>query len=391
MIRELPYTAPPGVIDAIGALARTEDLAFSPNNRRLAIAGFARNRVTVFDIDIARSADGARVVLTGGAELVSAALQYPHGLDFVDDDTLITTNRGSGVAVFELPTGEADVPLHDVHPVVTWPAGSATLLDAPGSVSVGGLGENACEILVCNNAGHTLTRHVVERDTCVVRRSDVLLQRYLDIPDGVAVSPDRRWIAVSNHNTHNVLLYENSPRLNAETEPDGILRRVLYPHGLRFSADGRYLFVADAGAPHVHVYSQHHDDWRGVRPPVATVRIMDDAVFQRGRHNPEEGGPKGLAIDRSSSVLAVTSECQPLAFFDMAALVQHAERGDTAHEQRILDVRYELSLMRESQSARQQILEQARQNSSWSSLAAPLRRLRVYLRRRALLPPADDG
>jgi hypothetical protein len=61
--------------------------------------------------------------------------------------------------------------------------------------------------------------------------------------------PIRRWFAVSNHETHSVLLYQQGPSLTADSEPDGILRCVTYPHGLRFSADGYHLFVADAGAP----------------------------------------------------------------------------------------------------------------------------------------------
>ena len=44
---------------------------------------------------------------------------------------------------------------------------------------------------------------------------------------------------------------------------------------------------------------------------------MDDATFLRGRYNPEEGGPKGIDVDRDMSVLATTCEHQPLAFFDL--------------------------------------------------------------------------
>ena len=60
----------------------------------------------------------------------------------------------------------------------------------------------------------------------------------------------------------------------------------------------------------------------------ATVRIMDEAVFQR--ENLEEGGPKGLDIDASSKILAVTWACQPLAFFDVAVLLQQAFAGGSA-------------------------------------------------------------
>ena len=94
------------------------------------------------------------------------------------------------------------------------------------------------------------------------------------------------------------------------------------PHGLRFSGDGSRIFVADAGAPYIHVYANDGNGWRGVRSPITSFRVMDEAQFLRGRHNPQEGGPKGLDIDDEMNVLVVTSECQPLAFFDPAAILE---------------------------------------------------------------------
>jgi DNA-binding beta-propeller fold protein YncE len=384
MVLEIEYTAPQSVTDAVGSLGRTEDVRFSPSNRRLAVASFHRNRIVAFDIDIASSSGVTQVALTGGVELSSPALQWPHGLDFIDDDTLIVTSRRSDVALFKLPAGERDVPSHEVLPIARWPSDGTTLLNAPGSVAVTRVEDHVCEVLICNNRGHTVTRHRLDCDAGrAIRHSEILLQKYLSIPDGVSVSPDRRWIAVSNHTTHNVLLYEKSPALNADAEPDGILRGVHYPHGLRFSADGRHLFVADAGAPYLHIYAQHPDQWRGVRHPIATVRIMDDAVFGRGRHNPEEGGPKGLDIDACSNVLVVTSECQPLAFFDVPALLQHALAGGSVRDQTILAISYELSLMQESRTMAEKATEAnaLRDSMSWR-ITAPLRRLNSALRRR---------
>ena len=384
MVLELQYAAPQSVIDAIGSLGRTEDVRFSPSNRRLAVASFYRNRVVVFDVDIASSSGATQVALTGGVELSSSALQWPHGVDFLDDDTLIVTSRGRDVAFFELPPGNRDVPSLEVLPIARWPSDRTTLLNAPGSVAVSHVGDDGCEVLICNNDGHTVTRHLLDCDAGrAVRHSEILLQKYLDIPDGVSVSPDRRWIAVSNHTTHHVLLYRNSPALSANAEPDGILRQASYPHGLRFSADGRHLFVADAGAPYLHIYAQDSDEWRGVRHPLATVRIMDDPMFERGRHNPEEGGPKGLDIDARSNVLVVTSECQPLAFFDVPALLRLALASGSAREQRILGIRHELGLVQESRKMAERANEAhvLRNSLSWR-ITAPLRRLNATFRRR---------
>jgi DNA-binding beta-propeller fold protein YncE len=393
MVREGEYTAPPRVADAISALGRTEDVRFSPSSRRLAIAAFQRNRIVVFDIDITAGHATTRVALTGGVELSSPALVRPHGVDFLDEDTLIVTSRGSDVALFKVPAGGRDLRHHEALPLARWPADGSTLLNAPGSVAVTRTAEGECEVLICNNNAHTVTRHRLDRDAVgLIRRSEILLQKHLDIPDGVTVSPDRRWLAVSNHTTHNVLLYESSAALSADAEPVGILRRVYYPHGLRFSADGGHLFVADAGAPYLHIYAQHPDGWRGVRDPVATVRIMDDATFRRGRHNPQEGGPKGLDIDGCSRVLVVTSECQPLAFFDVPELVQRALAGDSAREGTTLGITYELSLMQENHRklAGKALEVSALRNSLSWRITAPLRRVRSAFRRRGSHPGQSD-
>ena len=325
---EIQYTAPQSVRDVIASLGRTEDVRFSPGNRRLAIAAFNRSRIAVFDIDVTMSAAGKDVALTRAVVISSTHLKRPHGLDFIDDATLIVANREGDAAIFKLPPGEISGRSCELSPIQVMRVGESHFLKSPGSVSVAREDQRLKEILICNNSSNSVTRHLLDRGAgCAVTSSEVLLEKWLDVPDGVSVSRDRRWIAVSNHGTHNVLLYEDASPLSRSADPDGMLRCVHYPHGLRFSADDRHIFVADAGAPYIHLYAKDDQGWRGVRNPVASFRVMDDSVFQRGRHNPQEGGPKGLDIDGGMNVLVVTSEFQPLAFFDLPAILDGASLG----------------------------------------------------------------
>jgi DNA-binding beta-propeller fold protein YncE len=325
------------VIDGMG---RTEDVRFSPDNRRLAVAAFNHHRIALFDVEITASAGTKQVALTGAVELSSPSFKYPHGVDFIDDETLVVASRFADVAIFKLPPRGSAAQAREVTPIEQLGAGAASLLNSPGSVAVVRRALQA-ELLICSNAGHSVTRHVVDRAAgCAIRRGEILLQKWLNLPDGVAASHDGSWIAVSNHNTHNVLLYDNTRPLHAGSLPDGALRCVHYPHGLRFAADGRHILVADAGAPFIHVYAQEGQGWGGVRNPAASIRIMDDARFVRGRSNPQEGGPKGIDIDRGGSVLVATSEHQPLAFFDLPALLACAPASP-----QVLDVRYELGIL----------------------------------------------
>jgi hypothetical protein len=336
---KIEYQAADSARAIISSLGRTEDVRFSPSNRRLAIAAFNRSTIAVLDVEIAKAGGTPDVSLTGGIEISSPCLRYPHGVDFLDDETLAVASREGDVAIFKLPPACSGA--SELSPIQVLAAGNGSLMFTPGSLSVvrgdGGL----CELLVCNNYGDTVTRHLVDRNAGgSVIKSEILLKKWLNLPDGISVSHDRRWIAISNHNSNGVLLYERSESLNEHASPDGTLRGAHFPHGLRFSADGRHIFLADAGAPFVHVYSNDGQGWHGTRTPAASIRTMDEQVFRSGRENPQEGGPKGIDIDKSMTVLATTSEHQPLLFLDVSALLATVPPASP-----VLEVEFDLGVL----------------------------------------------
>jgi hypothetical protein len=382
------YTAPQHVRDVIAASGRTEDVKFSPGNKRLALASYSKNKVAVFDIDIGESSNGIQIDITGVAEIHSKHFKNPHGLDFIDDETFIVSNRRGDVQIFKLSAAKLENNRYELEPLGI--IGSDHGLDAPGSLSVAHKDRNVYEVLICNNDGNSITRHLLNSGTnCSVARDEVLLKKWLDIPDGICVSTNGRWIAVSNHKMHSVLVYENNQALNEASDPDCILRQVFFPHGVRFTADGHYLVVADAGAPYVHVYRREGPSWRGVSNPLASYRVMSEEVFLRGRNNPMEGGPKGVDINNAANVLVTTNECQNLAFFDLAKILETAssqrvsgfgsqlliEEGHGDPDAFALD--YELHVQREAYERRNAIdarIARLTNSSSWR-LTAPLRSL----------------
>ena len=321
---KINYTASQQVRNVIGSLGRTEDIKFSPNNKRLAVVGYNRKRIAVFDICIVTSADGTNITLTSVVEIASTHLNYPHGLDFIDDETIIVANREGTAPIFKLPPAETESKCYELAPLEV--LGSGDLVNTPGSVSVCRIDRDVYNALICNNFAHNVTKHVLDLSTgCSVKNNEVLLRKWLDVPDGISISRDRQWIAVSNHNTHSVFLFDNTPSLNEMSNPDGILRYVYYPHGLKFTADGRFIIVADAGAPYVHIYGKNGPSWRGVRKPLKSVRVLNDEDYLRGRHNPMEGGPKGIDIDNATNIFVTTGEIQPLNFFDLATILQSVQ------------------------------------------------------------------
>lgn len=307
-----------GALEGIG---RTEDIRFSPDNRLLVIAGYLTRRCLILEVEIEADPVLPRVRIGNFMTLASDGMRGVHGIDFIADRTIAVANRMGPVSIIEIPAGKPAGQHLRVEPVaeVTRRA-PLRRLHSPGSVAVRHAPDGTISLLVCSNYRHCISRHTLGHGHRVARNR-VLLARGLSTPDGIAISPDDRWIAVTNHDTHDVALYPATGRLNRWTAPAGLLRGPIYPHGLRFTADGRHLLVANAGAPLVHIF-ERGDSWEGQREAVRTVEVLDDETFRRGRINPQEGGPKGIDIDRTGSVVALTNQEMPLAIFALNAFVQ---------------------------------------------------------------------
>jgi DNA-binding beta-propeller fold protein YncE len=306
-------------------VGRTEDVRFSPSGRWLAFAGFAAGTIVIARVEVDGDEEPT-VRLTAATEWTSPTLNGPHGIEFLDETTIVVANRWGAVVVYGIPPERetaADVPC-SLEPLADC---AFPPMRTPGSVCAAPRPEGGADLFVCNNRSHLVTRHVVEprHGRYTVTASDVALQRRLGVPDGVAVSVDG-WVAVSNHTRHVVMLYERSRLPDEDCDPTAVLRGVGYPHGLRFGGDGRWLFVADAGGASVHVFARPGDSWSGVLYPALSFPVMESDVFRRGNFNAREGGPKGIDLDPSGRVLAVTCEGQPLRCFDADAILAAASK-----------------------------------------------------------------
>ena len=324
-IPSIDVKASEAVRAALSAIGRTEDLRFSPDNRLLAIAAFARKRCLILRVDVETGSGGPAITIHDFMELRSDSIGEVHGLDFIDDRTLVVANRDGQLAIFALPVESMAGQAQEITALRRINGRPFCKLNTPGSVVVLHEPRGSISLLVCNNYTHVVTRHVAIRWLGYrTSRNRPLLGNGLDIPDGIAISHDGQWIAVSSHGTRDVKLYRMSPSLGPDTEPAGVLQDAGYPHGVRFTDDDRHILVADAGSQLVHVYASN-GDWTGRRAPSRSVAVLDEETFLRGRASPEEGGPKGLDIDRSNSVVAVTCEEQTLAFFALPSVLGGVE------------------------------------------------------------------
>lgn len=318
----LSIVASDQVSEALSRIGRTEDIRFSPDQRRLVLAGYVKNVCLILDIVVDRSAARPVIRIHDHVEIRSKSLNLPHGLDFIGANRLVVANRRGHLSLFSLPDSWPENRILDLDPVrEIHRANLPEKLKAPGSLCVLRADESEAEVLVCNNYGGWITRHILPLHPGFrLPQNSIFLRKGFDIPDGIAINPARSWIAISNHNTHSVLMFDLRVGLKPDTEAHGELSGAGYPHGLRFSPDGRRLYVADAGAPQVRVYQSETGDWNGGLGPHQTLTVLDDETFAKGHVNPQEGGPKGLDLSHEGDLMAITCDEQPLAFFHLPDL-----------------------------------------------------------------------
>ncbi|PTQ72506.1 YncE family protein [Celeribacter persicus] len=301
-------------------LGRTEDIRLSPSGRRMAVAGYLANSCLLFECDWG---DEAQPVLTlmGATEISSPDLAEPHGFDFIGEDLLIVGNRRGGLTLFDLPAARMGV-----HRCVARPrrkivrASLRRQLRAPGSVVVSDVQDDTVEVIACNNYRHRLSRHRFSRRWRLPSRNGIAYAAGMNVPDGIALSPDRRFLAVSSHGTHEVLIYPYDRRNDPKRPPVGRLGGMCYPHGLRFSPDGTRLYVADAGAPLIHVFDAAEANWSIEAEPVQRFCPVTEAEFRAGHVNEAEGGMKGMELACHGRLLLATCEETPLRVFDLEKL-----------------------------------------------------------------------
>ncbi len=314
----ISYSAAPEVEKLISGMGRTEDMKFSPDYRWLAILSYDDNVIYLYSTNIKYRNNAKIVDIQKYIIIRSKCLREPHGISFIENTHIIIANRAGVISILNLPADSENNTEVKIEPIATIKSNYKCRVKTPGSVASFKVDDGNFRVLACNTFIHTVTAHNVNvlRDI-KVKNEGVLIREGLSIPDGICVSPDGNWVAVSNHSTGTVLLYRLEPELNKKTKPCGVLEGIVCPHAIRFSKDGHMLFVADAGSPYMHIYKTPHGDWRSTQKPYKSIRMLSEDVFSLGRYNAEEGGIKGIDIDCKNNILAVTCEHLPLAFYDL--------------------------------------------------------------------------
>lgn len=309
--------------DIIQNIDRTEDIKFSPDGTKFIIVDFLESKLHLFSYQMNQKGSGRTVEITRYCLINSPQIKDPHGVSFLDNDKIVVSNRAGGVTIFKMPDLVDEVSEFELQPEksISEKGLFTANVTTPSSVHTVPLADDTYRIYVCNNLRHTISTHVITvKDDISIKNEGILIENSLRFPDGLSVSPDRQWVAISNHDYGQVVIFKNEPGLNKKTAPSVVMKGPVCPHGIRFSEDGGKLYVSDAATQYLFIYRSEDGKWDKAEDSVQTVKVVDDEAFYLGKTGFNEGGVKGIDLDESNGLFAMTHRMDVLCFYDLTEL-----------------------------------------------------------------------
>ncbi len=310
MLQPLPHFYTNGPVDED---VRTEDVRFSPSGRRIVVAS-TDGSLHLFALE----PSSRPLEVTYQTRLVSPGLLSPHGVEFLSEDTVAVANRHDNLRAFRIPLRNTWDPETEVGCIgemnSDWFGAlreSRNLREREVATGPGSVRRFGRELLVCCNKLNTVTAHTFALGEQQVSFGDgrLVAQDGLEIPDGLAISRDGAWLAVSDHDNRRILVYRRKDGELACVLKDDALN---FPHGLCFDRTGDLLLSADAGNRFIHVF-QGKGGWTTDQTRSADrIEAVPSFVFERTQSavpeevRPLEGGSKGIDIDPSGRLVAIT-------------------------------------------------------------------------------------
>ncbi len=242
---------------------RVEDIKYSPDKLYIIMPDYRNNVIHIgneHNIEL--------------FTISSNSFLHPHGVVFIDSNHFCVTNRApkGNVSIYNFTE-----PFNNIEP----------LSSKEESMASGIVKDNNNLLVVCND--NRVLKY--SYSNYQLSNAELLIKSNLNLPDGIAITNDSKIIAISNHNTGEVLLYHNDEKLGPETPPFLFLKGQIVPHGLCFS--DKYLIVTDAGSRYVFVYEIG-----------TSTRYIVDVVSHFIQENIEEGGMKGIDIRDNDVIMS---------------------------------------------------------------------------------------
>ena len=272
-------------------------------------------------------------------ELRSPSLEFPHGVDFLSEDLIVVANRDAAVTFYRLPSAEHWQDITEIEAIAEFtspwfgPKRASRLSEGrevrcgPGSIR-----KHGDHLYICANYTNTVSKHpiAVRDDMIEIGDGELVVETGLELIDGISVSRDGHWIAVSDSGHGRVAIYRGDDYSEACELRD---ENLVYPHGLCFDPSHRRLYVSDAGERLLHVFESVDGTWeRSMSHSSFSLPSIGDEAFYKTKHSVAEkfrplvGGIKGLDLDPSGRFLFGTCLNQTLAVFETVPAVHTSQK-----------------------------------------------------------------
>jgi DNA-binding beta-propeller fold protein YncE len=294
-------------------LQRFEGIAFSSSGNIIGVATSDTNTVFMFR----RKANGLfEDTPYWSINGPGSRLKYPHDVSFSlsgDTELLAVAQRRGAIAIYEKNRANENYGLYPVFEI----RGPKTKLNFSDGVAF--VPPNNDYLAACNlEIGSISFYRRISHSPIGFELEPVfeLKHRSLSNPDGLAFSHCGRWLAIANHGNHSISLFQRRNRilsggkLRYGPEPVTIIKdpALRHPHSVAFTPETNHLVVTNAGANYFSVYEPQSRNFRmrWSQSPVVQQTVGPDRIFKEvNARNKMEGGPKGVAIHKSS--LAICS------------------------------------------------------------------------------------
>lgn len=294
-------------------LQRFEGIAFSSAGNILGVATSETNTVFLFRRKTSGLFEDTPYWAIAGPR---SGLKYPHDVSFSlsgETELLAVAQRGGAIALYEKNrTSETYGPEPAFE--ICGPRTKLNFSDGVAFVPPRNDYLAACNLTI---GSISFYRKLSSSPTAFeLEPAFELKHASLASPDGLGFSECGNWLAIANHGNHSICVFQRRNRILSENklaygpDPVAIIKDpgLRHPHSVAFTPETNHLVVTNAGANYFSVYEPQSRNLEVCWSQSAVIQqpVGPDRVFKEvNARNKMEGGPKGVAIHKSS--LAVCS------------------------------------------------------------------------------------
>lgn len=291
------------IYNQLKLIYRTEDVCVSPSKKYIAFTGFETHKILILSINTQLNIFDKYLVVT------CKGFKKPHGVAWLDDNTLVVANRFLNTIVFsflneDVSDTHKNITVYDIlkHQIIK------DYKDYKCScVRACHRSDTTYDIFVCSNTEGYVLQFTYDTSLHSTLNSHVLFDSVLAIPDGIALNKNKSLIAVTDYKHSSTFIFHYSFN-TYESTLIATLKGAKFPHGVVFLNDSKILTTC-GGTPYVYEYSNTKEIWGGEYMFTSKYRCVEEELYNKHHINEMEGGAKG--IDVYDNYIITTCESTP--------------------------------------------------------------------------------